>query len=453
MTTTGALEQAALFVADGDTTDTAAREKAKILLADAMVLALASNTVPGAQRLFELGAGLGQHVSWASGRALGPADAVQANAAAICARFQDDTDMSSWSHPGSFVVPAAVAAAIEADATYGSLIDGLIAGYAFTVWLGGHGRVALRMMETGRRPSPNFGTAGACAGASRAMSLSPEQTTHALSGALLVGRGSLHSVGSGGEDWRLHNPGAARDGFLYCLAAANGMTAGPGALEAKNGFLAMFAGIQSIPEELMASPRADMINEVWHKAMPTLGDNMAVAVAAREMHRRVAGRAIDRVVIHMNEHFANFPGTQARPPYPSLTSALSSVRFVTAQLLTTGELDFAAYQNRDDQALVELASRIEVFADSDLDYTDAVVSVTTADGEASCRAMDLPRTLFFRDTAEQRRAAQEILGDRGAMVVDTLLSADDGSPCQDVINEVLRTYHSANPYSTMENSH
>lgn len=452
MTTTGALEQAALFVANGVMTDMGSREKAKILLADAMVLALASDTVPGAQSLFELGSGLGQHVSWASGRALGAADAVQANSAAICARFQDDVDMSSWSHPGSFVVPAAVAAAIESDATYGSLVEGLIAGYAFTVWLGGRGRVARGMMETGRRPSPNFGTSGACAGASRAMALPAEQTMHALSGALLVGRGSLHSVGSGGEDWRLHNPGAARDGFLYCLAAANGMTAGPGALEAKNGFLSMFAGLQSIPEELIASPRAEMIHEVWHKAMPTLGDNMAVALAAKEMHRKVAGRAIERVVIRMNQHFANLPGTQTMPPFPSLTSALSSVRFVTAQLLTTGELDFAAYQNRDDQGVNQLADRIEVFADSDLDYTDAVVSVTTADGEESCRAMDLPRTLFYRDAAEQRRAAQEILGDSGATLVDTLLSADDGSPCQDVINEVLGTYHSANPPAKMENS-
>jgi 2-methylcitrate dehydratase PrpD len=441
------LDQATTFVAEERFDDAAARAHARILLADAVTLALAADTVPGATPLFELGVGSGEHLAWFSGNLLGAADAVQANAAAVCARFQDDTEMSSWSHPGSFVVPAAVAAAVEARADYGALIDGLIAGYAFTVWLGGEGQVALGMMTTGRRPSPNFGSGGACAAASRAAGLDAAQTLHAVSGALLVGRGSLHSVGSGGEDWRLHNPGAARDGLLYALAARAGMTAGPGALDARHGYLRMFAGIEEVPTALQSAPHQRMVLDVWTKALPTLGDNMAVALAARELHSR--GVDLDQpVTVHMNEHFANFPGTQTRPPYVSLTAALSSVRFVTAQLLLNGTLTFDDYARRDDPSVAALAGRIDVVPDDSLDYVDAVVTVGEGAEAATCRTSELPRTLFFRDTETQRQSAHDLLGPEGVAVVDAIVSASDDRPAADVVQGAVARFHALRPPTT-----
>ncbi|MEU7814318.1 MmgE/PrpD family protein, partial [Pseudonocardia sp. NPDC049154] len=165
------LDPVAAFVAHETYSDPAVRAHVRTLLADALVLARAADSVPGATDLLELGAGHGDHLAWWSGRRLGAADAVQANAAAVCARFQDDTDMRSWSHPGSFVVPAAVAAAVEAAASYGQLLDGLVAGYSTTAWLGGAGEVAVAMMRRGHRPSPTFAAAGASAAAARAFGL------------------------------------------------------------------------------------------------------------------------------------------------------------------------------------------------------------------------------------------------------------------------------------------
>jgi 2-methylcitrate dehydratase PrpD len=441
MTTgTDPLASAADFVADGRYDDPAVRRYARILLADAVTLALAAHTVPGATAFGELGAGSGAHLAWSSGNRLGAADAVQANAVAVCARFQDDTDMRSWSHPGSFVVPSAVAAAVETGATYGALLDGLVAGYATTAWLGADGQVPLAMMAAGHRPSPTFAAAGASAAASRAAGLTAGQTLHALSGALLVGRGSLHSVGSGGEDWRLHNPGAARDGFLYALAARAGMVAGPGALDARFGFLRMIAGLGTVPEPLRTPPHQDLVLDVWTKALPTLGDNMAAALAARHLHHNGQGRtavAGAPVTVRMNAHFAGFPGTLGRPPFPTLTSALSSVRFVTAQLLATGTLTSADYDRRDDETVVALAARVEVVADDDLGYRDAVVTIGGGGDAVTCRTADLPAELFFRDSAEQRRAAGELLGDRGGRVVDALLEGDENAAAAEIVHDAV----------------
>jgi 2-methylcitrate dehydratase PrpD len=440
-----ALDPVVDFVAGGDLLLPPARERARLLLIDALVLACAADTAPGGADLVELGAGTGRHRSWFSGARLGPADAVQANAAATCARFQEDTDMGSWSHPGSFVVPAAVAAAIEADASLGRLVDGLIVGYAVTSWLGGAGAVATAMMTRGRRPSPTFAPAGAGAAAARVLGLSRDQSRHALAAALLLGRGTLHSVGSGGEDWRLHNPGAARDGFLAALAAARGMGTAGDALAGPLGFLPVLAGINRTPASWSQPPTAELVLDVWHKALPTLGDNMAVAVVARELHARLDGAVPDRVTVTMNGEFARFPGTQTRPPYSSLTSALASVRFVTAQLLRTGRLTFDDYARRDDPAVTSLADRIEVHPDDALDFTDAVVAVEAGGVATTLTARELSPTLFYRDIDEQRRVAGEILGTRGVALVDAVLDAQESDPATAVIDGALDRFHATEP--------
>jgi 2-methylcitrate dehydratase PrpD len=139
----------------------------------------------------------------------------------------------------------------------------------------------------------------------------------------------------------------------------------------------------------------------------------------------------------MNQDFANFPGTQATPPFTTLTSALSSVRFVTAQLLLHGTLTFEDYARRDDPEVVALADRIEVTADADLDYLDAVVTIASDQGEHTVRASTLPPTLYFRDEAEQIKVATELHGDAGRQLVERLLSADESESAADVIDGAL----------------
>jgi len=437
------LERATQFVAEDGFADPAWRDRARVVLADAVTLALAADSVPGAIDLFELGAGEGRHVGWSSGHRLGAADAVQANSAAACARFQEDNEMNSWSHPGSFVVPAAVAAAIETEQSFGSLLDGLIGGYAMTGWLGGGATVAYGVMKAGRRPSPTFGAAGASAAACRAAGLSAEQTLHAVSAALLVGRGSLHSVAAGGEDWRLHNPGASRDGFITALAARAGMVSGPGALDAEHGFLSVFAGLDEVPDEMRQLPHGGIILEAWQKAFPTLGDNIAVALAAQQLYVPDRADRLDEVVIHMNADFANYPGTQNRPPYDALTSALASVLYVTAHLLLHGTLDFDDYARRDDPAVTDLADRIVVVPHEEYGHLDAMVEVNSGPDRRSYRAEDLPRTKFYRDGDEQRRVAHGLLGPDGAALVDALLDADESAPAEVTLHAALETFHAA----------
>ena len=416
------------FVAGPRTRDDATRLRARILLADAFVLSVAASEVSGLGSVLELGAGTGEHLSWATGRRLGAADAVQANSTAINARFQDDTDMSTWSHPGSFVIPGAVAAVVERDGTLGDLIDALIAGYAATVWLGGQGEVAHAMKQRGFRPSPVFGPLGAAAAVSRGLGLDAEATRHALNAAALVGRGTLRSVGGGGDDWRLHAPGAARDGFLIALAAQRGMRAAELGLTGSHGFLDVITGDRQAPGSWSEAPRDELINEVWQKALPIVGDDMSVALAAQHLHGQIGTGQITGIRVHMNADYAAFPGTQVRPPYRSVTAAQASVRFSTAHLLRHGRLSMRDLETeRNDSATARLAEMADVIADPSIDYTDALVEVDVAGRTYRCRTTDLPKTLFWRDESTQMAVADELLGARGRTLVSGVTEASEAT--------------------------
>jgi 2-methylcitrate dehydratase PrpD len=425
------------FVADGSAAGERARERARLLLADAVVLSQANTEVPGFEAVHEVGAGTGRHLSWASGNKLGPNDAVYANACAIHARFQDDTDMSTWSHPGSFVIPAAMAAAIESGASFARLLDAIVIGYSATRWLGAYGIVAAKLKARGFRPSPIFAPLGAAIAASRALGLDQEAATQAINAAALIGRGTLHSVGEGGDDWRLHNASGARDGFDLALAAQSGMRSAPDALTSPNGFLRTVTGSEDIPAAWRTAPTGELIEQVWHKALPVLGDVMSAALAAREVGRRLGGGRVDDVTVQMNAKYALFPGTQQRPPYASTTAAQASVRFVVAQLLVHGDLRYADLVRHDDPEVLRIAERMHVTPVEGMPYTDAIVEARTAEQTERCQAGDLAPTLFWRDRAEQFDRSEHILGDRGVSLSRAILEADESEQAESVMDRAL----------------
>ncbi len=428
------------FVGEAVADDPKLRSKARILLIDALALAIAAREVEGLTGLVNtLSTGAGTHSVWMTGDLVGAGDAALVNGICTHARFQDDTDMNSWSHPGSFVIPAAVAAAEGAEATMASLLDGLVVGYAVAEWSGGEdGDVAKEVVRRGFRGSPTFGPLASCAAACRVIGLSREQTAHAIRAAALLGRGTLHSVGAGGEDWRLHNGSAARDGLTAALAAGAGMQGGVDAFEGPNGFLSAYAGLSEPPKRWLSPPEADAVLLTWHKALPTLGDNMAAALVATVMHEQIGDRMIDGVTVRINNLFSQYPGVDRKPPYSTFVQALASLKFAVARCLLSGTVRLSDYTNaRDDQSTIEIAERTELIGDPDLDYTEAEIVVHTEEGDLSVTTSELPKTLFFRDEKEAVRAATELLGERGHRLSETVLNAEPREPAAKVIAEAV----------------
>lgn len=428
------------FVGEAVVEDPKLRSKARILLVDALALAISAREVEGITGLVNaLSTGTGIHSVWMTGDLVGAGDAALVNGICTHSRFQDDTDMNSWSHPGSFVIPSAVAAAEGAGATMASLLDGLVVGYAVAEWSGGEdGVVAKEVVRRGFRGSPTFGPLASCAAACRVLDLSREQTAHAIRAAVLLGRGTLHSVGAGGEDWRLHNGSAARDGLTAALAAGAGMKGGVEAFEGPNGFLSAYAGRSEPPTRWLTPPEADSVLLAWHKALPTLGDNMAAALVATVMHERIGNRKIDGVTVRINNLFAQYPGVDREPPYATFVQALASLKFAVARCLLSGTVRLSDYADaRDDRSTVEIADRTELIGDPGLDYTEAEIVVRTSEGDLSVTTSELPRTLFYRDEEEAIRAATELLGERGHRLAEKVLGAEPRELAATVIAEAV----------------
>jgi 2-methylcitrate dehydratase PrpD len=172
------------WIASVKVDDQALFAKARVLLTDAVTLAVAARGSASASALGALIAhDAGPVTAWGSGRRSGPMSAVLANALLAHERFQDDCEMRSWTHPGSFVVPAAIAGAEMAETSFGKALEAIAVGYAVTAWLGAEEAVALSLMKRGFRCSPTLAPFAAAAAFARGLVCETHSIAAAISAA------------------------------------------------------------------------------------------------------------------------------------------------------------------------------------------------------------------------------------------------------------------------------
>lgn len=348
---------------------------------------------------------------WTDGTPVSVSDAVTANAVAVHAQFHDDCDMASWTHPGSLIVPAAVAAGEATKASLDRVLRAVAAGYATIAWLGAKERVARALIERGIRTSPTLGTIAAAATSAVVLGLDPTQATHAVGMASSITGGVLEPVRAGSDEWRLQNAHAARGGLLAAQLAQRGVLGAPAGLEGPKGFARSLAGLAETPPEWRELPRLEAIFEAWAKPWATLGDNVAAVAAARLLYEDKAVIAdARRITVRIWRHFAEYPGTSYRGPYERTAQALASTTFGVAAMLVYGRLDYAlSTDHRDDARILALVERITVEPEPDGTPYDATVEIEGADGSTARRtARESPRTLLFHD----RKTAIDLLDTR-----------------------------------------
>ena len=378
-------------------------EKIELHLLDTVSLAIGAASHPVVEAVSSLvavserGAAL-----WTRPDRCSPVDAALVNGTAAHAHFADDTDMVAWAHPGSLICPVPVALASVRGLEYDAVLRGAAAGYATLSWLGADEEVSRAVVERGFRAGPTLGAVAAAVAGAVTLGLGSEATRWAIGIAADSTGALLEPVGSGAQDWRLQNGQSASLGTRAALLADAGVQGPPLPLTGRRGFLRAFTGSDSTPPRWTRPPTLDDVRRVWFKEFPTLGDNMAVAVAAREVHRALPGEIdeIDEIVVGMNAHFAAYPGTAYRGPFHTVDQAVASTAFAVSALLLRGALAWDDYPALlEDAALQRLIPFLRVEADPALSYTEGWVRVRQRGEHVRRSAADAPKTVFFRDRA------------------------------------------------------
>lgn len=339
---------------------------------------------------------------WTDGRTVSVSDAVTANAVAVHAQFHDDTDYSSWTHPGSLIVSVAMSLGESVDAPVSSVLRAIAIGYDAIEWLGARDEVARGLINRGIRCSPTLGTVAAAASGAAILGLGEAEAINAIGIASSITGGVLEPVRCGSDEWRIQNAHAARGGLLAAQLAAKGVIGAPEGLEGPTGLLRSLAGLKEVPAAWQKSPSIDAILGVSAKPWATLGDNMSAVIAAQLIRaQRNSPAEVRKITILIWRHFTEYPGTSYRGPYERVPQALASMAFATAAMLVYGELEYGiSLDHRSDPKILDLVPLVTIEPDDEGTPFDATVTVEFSDGTSIKKeAKEAGTSQLFHDRA------------------------------------------------------
>ncbi|MDA3644219.1 MmgE/PrpD family protein [Saccharopolyspora indica] len=339
----------------------------------------------------------------ASGEAMSAADAAFVNATFGHGFEYDDAHRASSSHPGSCVVPTALAVGEEIGASLREVLAGIVAGYEVYTRIGV--LAAPELLERGFHPHAVLSNFGAAAVVAKMRGFDLEQTVHALSIAMSHCSGTTEYTSSGGSVKRVHAGIGTRNGIRAAEMAEAGLTGPVGFLTGGKGFFRTFVG-REVGEEAAAAfgPGAPFeIERLWIKPYCCCGINHAYIDGARQL----TGRAdeVESVELGIQTGGNIIVGNRNVNAYApkSIENLQYSLPFQFALSLLGRGNGFTAHHDylngrldlSEGGEIAELANRIRITPDPELDTAHpgkwvADITVTYRDGRSEHLFVDNP---------------------------------------------------------------
>ena len=316
------------------------------------------------------------------------AGAAFANAELVWAGGKLDT-FRMLLHPGTCIVPCALAAAETEQAAGRDFITGLVAGY----------EVAERMaadfiptvMARGFHAGPVFGIFGAAVAAAKIMRLTEDQLTHAIGLCVNLAGGNLESRG-------LRESAAARNALLAASMAKHGRTAGERALEGDAGFYHAYAGNNrgDLTYSFVGDTRASLaaltagLGETWlfletlYRIYSTAGYNIAHVDVTGQLcaEHDIRYEDVDRVEAVVNWLETQYPS----PAFPTrredtAAPAPGRTKYYTAYGVVRRGLPLLP-GTPDPPAVLELMQRVTIIPSHEMTLFGPRITVFTKDGRS-----------------------------------------------------------------------
>ncbi|MEM9360860.1 MAG: MmgE/PrpD family protein [Pseudomonadota bacterium] len=298
-----------------------------------------------------------------------PAIAALANGAMTHSYELDDTHDESMSHPGSVVIPAAVATAMEHGSSGRELLTAIVAGYEAIARIGAAAN-AKDVIETGFHPTGIFCGFGGAVAAARLRGLDATQTCHAWGHLLSLASGAMQFADepSGTAVKRMHAGYAAHNAVLAVEMAAAGIAAPERAIDGRFGFLSLY-GENASHDRLTRQPDTPFeIHQISIKpysccrlfhstidALETVTNGFSTNIAD-----------IDRIVVrgphaHADQHMIRRP--------TSVMAAQYSLPYIVGATLIAGPQAYDAYgeAHHNDNKILALADKVETRHDAEIE--------------------------------------------------------------------------------------
>ena len=321
-----------------------------------------------------------------SGRAAAAWAAFVHGVSAHCRDF-DDTFQDSVVHPGSVVVPAALAVGEATGAEDAEMAASIVAGYEVAARLGGvAGR---RFHMRGLHATGIVGPFAAAAAAGRLMGLDGAAIASAFGLAGSMAGGLMAFVADGSWSKWLHAGWAAHGGIVAAQIAAQGFRGPAGVLDGRhNLYAALLAG-----EEISPATMTEGLDTVWRGAEAhfkyypcahVIQPYLDAAIDLRRSEGLAAGNiagAVCRIAPWAAQIVCEPRAGKLRPD--SEMAAIASLPYLLAVALAEGAvtLDALDAATRTDPGILELAGRLTHEEDPALGQGfDGVLTLECGDG-------------------------------------------------------------------------
>ena len=276
----------------------------------------------------------------------------------------DDVHRQGVLHVGAVTLPALIAVTeSHADLTGRELLTAAVAGYEIGPRVGKC--MGQEHIGQGWHSGATVGVYSAAAGAARALSLSTDETVHALGIAGTQSAG-LMAAQYGAMVKRMHAGRAAQSGLYGALLAKNGFTGIVDVFEAPyGGFCTTFSRSQdrfNLDELSAGLGQRFETMRISLKFYSCVGSNHTTLDAIRDIARRrpfTLGE-LDKIVVHGSQVTVDHVGWPYRPQ--GLTSAQLNLPFCVATLLLEGDVFVDQFKPEavEDRARIELSRKVEV---------------------------------------------------------------------------------------------
>jgi len=324
-------------------------------------------------------------------------NAVLANAACAHAIDMDDGHRFGALHPGTVIIPAALAATELSGASTKDLIAGVVVGYEVMIRIGM--AIVPSSLSRGFHITGITGPYGAAAAVGKILGLSRDEIVGAFGLAGLQASGLIqvnHEV-EGAKVKPINPARAATSGLLSCILAQSGARGPLGIFEGEDGYLKAFA------DEV----KSDLLTRGLGQEYEVLNVYLKLYAACRHAHAPIdaALESFNNMRIdtpEINEiHIETYPAAIRLagikdPTTPS--AARFSIPFSVALALIKKDAGADKYteENVRDQTVRKLAGKVQLSANKSWEqlYPEkrgATVTIITYDGETCSAEVELAK--------------------------------------------------------------